>query len=226
VSAAHRVARPLFQRPRFDPTLYLVTDHATCGARGLMATVAAALAGGVSMLQYRAKNIPVRQALAEAEELVSLARAHGVPMIVNDRLDIALAAEADGLHLGGSDLPPAVARRLLGEGKILGRSVTRSCDVAEIDPYVIDYVGLGPVFATATKPDHAPPLGFVRFGALRRGIPVPVVGIGGIDLARAPALIAAGADGAAVVSAICGAEDPERAARQLRETIEIARGGR
>jgi thiamine-phosphate pyrophosphorylase len=226
VSAAHRVARPLFQRPRFDPTLYLVTDHATCGARGLMATVAAALAGGVSMLQYRAKNIPVRQALAEAEELVALARAHGVPMIVNDRLDIALAAEADGLHLGGSDLPPAVARRLLGEGKILGRSVTRSCDVAEIDPYVIDYVGLGPVFATATKPDHAPPLGFVRFGALRRGIPVPVVGIGGIDLARAPALIAAGADGAAVVSAICGAEDPERAARQLRETIEIARGGR
>jgi thiamine-phosphate pyrophosphorylase len=218
--------RPLFQRPRFDPTLYLVTDHATCGARGLMATVAAALAGGVSMLQYRAKNIPVRQALAEAEELVALARAHGVPMIVNDRLDIALAAEADGLHLGGSDLPPAVARRLLGEGKILGRSVTRSCDVAEIDPYVIDYVGLGPVFATATKPDHAPPLGFVRFGALRRGIPVPVVGIGGIDLARAPALIAAGADGAAVVSAICGAEDPERAARQLRETIEIARGGR
>jgi thiamine-phosphate pyrophosphorylase len=178
------------------------------------------------MLQYRAKNIPVRQALAEAEELVALARAHGVPMIVNDRLDIALAAEADGLHLGGSDLPPAVARRLLGEGKILGRSVTRSCDVAEIDPYVIDYVGLGPVFATATKPDHAPPLGFVRFGALRRGIPVPVVGIGGIDLARAPALIAAGADGAAVVSAICGAEDPERAARQLRETIEIARGGR
>jgi thiamine-phosphate pyrophosphorylase len=226
VSAAHRVVRPLFQRPRFDPTLYLVTDHATCGARGLMATVAAALAGGVSMLQYRAKNIPVRQALAEAEELVALARAHGVPMIVNDRLDIALAAEADGLHLGGSDLPPAVARRLLGEGKILGRSVTRSCDVAEIDPYVIDYVGLGPVFATATKPDHAPPLGFVRFGALRRGIPVPVVGIGGIDLARAPALIAAGADGAAVVSAICGAEDPERAARQLRETIEIARGGR
>jgi thiamine-phosphate pyrophosphorylase len=226
MSALRQMERPLLERPRFDPTLYLVTDHATCGARGLMATVAAALAGGVSMLQYRAKDIPIRRALAEAEELVALARAHGVPMIVNDRLDLALAAEADGLHLGGSDMPPEIARRLLGEGKILGRSVTRSCDVAEIDPYVVDYVGLGPVFATATKPDHAPPLGLVSFRALRRAIPVPVVGIGGIDIEHTPALIAAGADGIAVVSAICGAGDPARAARRLRETIETTRGER
>ncbi|HEY4163587.1 MAG TPA: thiamine phosphate synthase [Dongiaceae bacterium] len=213
-------------RPQFDPTLNLVTDHGLCGERGLVATAAAALAGGITLLQYRAKEIPIRRALAEAIELVALARAHGVPMIVNDRLDLALAAEADGLHLGASDMPPAVARHLLGERRILGWSVTCAGDLAEVDPAVIDYVGLGPVFATSTKPDAAPPLGLDGFRALRGEIPVPVIGIGGIDIDRTLALIAAGADGVAVISAICGEDDPERAARRLRQTIEAARGER
>jgi thiamine-phosphate pyrophosphorylase len=220
------MARIQAARPCFDPTLNLVTDHGLCGERGLVATAAAALAGGVTLLQYRAKEIPIRRALAEAIELVALARAHGVPMIVNDRLDLALAAEADGLHLGASDRPPGVARRLLGEARILGQSVTCAGDLTEVDPAVIDYVGLGPVFATSTKPDAALPLGLDGFRALRGEIPVPVIGIGGIDIDRTLVLIEAGANGVAVVSAICAADDPERAARRLRQTIETARGER
>lgn len=206
-----------------DLSLYLVTDQALCGPRGLVATVEAALRGGVTALQYRAKAIEMRDAIAEASALAALAREAGIPFIINDRLDLALAVDADGLHVGQSDMPPALARRCLAPGKILGLSVTTEAELSTIDGAVIDYVGLGPVFATATKSDAAPALGLDLFRRLRQAIDLPVVAIGGIDLQRTADVIAAGADGIAVVSAICAALDPAAAARDLQQRIIQAR---
>ena len=206
-----------------DLSLYLVTDRALCGPRGLVATVEAALRGGVTALQYRAKATEMRHAIAEAAALAELARTSGIPFIINDRLDLALAVDADGLHVGQSDMPPALARRLLPPGKILGLSITAEAELPTIDPSIIDYVGLGPVFATATKSDAAPALGLDLFRQLRAAIDLPVVAIGGIDRQRTADIIAAGADGIAVVSAICAAPDPAAAARDLQQRIIQAR---
>jgi thiamine-phosphate pyrophosphorylase len=180
------------------------------------------------MLQYRAKDRDgkdreLRPALAEAAMLAELARRRGIPFIVNDRLDIALAVDADGLHIGQSDMPSLIARRLLGPDKILGLSVTQALELATVDPAIVDYVGLGPVFATGTKPDAAPPLGLDGFTALRQRIPLPVVAIGGIGRDQATDVIKAGADGIAVISAICAAADATAAARDLRQQIMAGR---
>jgi thiamine-phosphate pyrophosphorylase len=213
------------RRPRamIDLSLYLVTDRGLCGSRGLITTVRAALQGGITALQYRAKHATLREALAEASILASMAREYGVPFIVNDRLDLALAVEADGLHVGQSDMPVALARRLLGPDKILGLSITEQREIDEMEAEVIDYVGLGPVFATATKADASSPLGLDQFHNLRAAIDLPVVAIGGIDAAQAGPVIAAGADGIAVVSAICAADDPQAASRNLLDRIEQVR---
>lgn len=209
-----------------DLSLYLVTDRELCGERGLVATVAAALQGGITVLQYRAKQVPLREAIAEAALLASLARQYDVPFIVNDRLDLALAVDADGLHVGQSDMPAELARRFLGPRKILGLSVGSQAEADELDVAAIDYVGLGPVFATATKVDAAVPLGLQRFSLLRASIELPVVAIGGISPPVAADVMSAGADGIAVVSAICAVADPKRASHDLRQRIERARKAR
>jgi thiamine-phosphate pyrophosphorylase len=215
---------PTIERcPAFDLSLYLVTDAALCAERGLAATIEAAIAGGVTMIQYRAKNSDFRTALAEAGMLSQLAKQAKVPLIINDRLDIALAVDAAGLHVGQSDMPPDIARQLLGRDKILGLSVSRMSEIAALDSSLVDYVGLGPVFTTATKSDAAQPLGLELFRVLRRHISVPVVAIGGIGHDRAGDVIEAGADGIAVVSAICGTADPQAAARHLKRTVLGAR---
>jgi len=206
-----------------DLSLYLVTDHAICGSRGLIATVTAALEGNVTAVQYRVKAIDMRDAIDEASALIALTRQAGIPFIVNDRLDLALAVDADGLHVGQSDMPPHLARRFLPPSKILGLSVTAAAELSTIDASLVDYVGLGPVFATATKSDAASPLGLEQFRALRQAITLPVVAIGGIGRERAAGVIAAGADGIAVVSAICGAPDPAAAGRDLWQQIIQAR---
>lgn len=205
-----------------DLSLYLVTDRTLCGPRGLIATVRAALEGGITALQYRAKHAALREALAEASILASLAREHHVPFIINDRLDLALAVEADGLHVGQSDMPVALARRLLGPNRILGLSITHQPDIDDLETELVDYVGLGPVFATATKADAPAPLGLDQFSRLRSAIALPVVAIGGIGAAQAGDVITAGADGIAVVSAICAADDPKLASRHLLDGIEQA----
>ncbi|HVI87241.1 MAG TPA: thiamine phosphate synthase [Dongiaceae bacterium] len=214
---AHRLAAGI------DLSLYFVTDRALCGPRGLIATVRAALQGGITALQYRAKHATLREALAEASILAAMAHEYGVPFIINDRLDLALATEADGLHVGQSDMPVALVRRLLGPDKILGLSITHQRDIDDMEAEMIDYVGLGPVFATATKADAPAPLGLDQFRRLRAAIDLPVVAIGGIDAAQAGEVIAAGADGIAVVSAICTADDPQAASRNLLDRIEQAR---
>jgi thiamine-phosphate pyrophosphorylase len=145
----------------------------------------------------------------------------GVPVIVNDCAEAALAA--DGLHVGQDDMDPAAARAIIGPDRLLGLSVETEAAAARVDPRLVDHVGAGPVFATATKPDHKAPVGFDGLARLCAAAPVPAVAIGGLTAAHAGPVLAAGAQGLAVVSAICAAPDPEAAARALAAAVREAR---
>jgi len=210
-------------RPRFDLSLYLVTDPEMTARRGVVETVAAAVAGGVTIVQLRDKTGPARALAETGRALLKLLRPLGVPLLVNDRLDVAYAIGADGVHVGQDDLPPATARTLLGTQAIIGLSITDSDQFSTIDD-AVDYVGLGPIFATGTKSDAAPALGETAFAAIRRRIALPVVAIGGITPEHVARTVAAGADGIAVVSAICAAAAPQAAARTLQRALIAARG--
>lgn len=194
--------------------LMLVTERALCGARGLSEVVAAAVRGGVGSVQLRDKTLDARELVALARALKAQLAPLGVPLIVNDRLDVALAAGADGVHLGQRDLPAAEARRLWPQG-LIGLSIENTGQLRAAESQAIDYYGASPVFATPTKTDTAPALGLPGLAALRALTTRPLVAIGGITAANAAAVRAAGADGLAVVSALCAAADPEAAAQAL-----------
>jgi len=206
-----------------DLSVYLVLDAGFIGQRDILAVLQAALAGGVTAVQLRDKLAPRSALLAQARRIQTLLKATTVPLIINDRVDVAREIGADGAHVGQEDMPAAEARRLLGPGAILGLSVTKAEECATVDPAVVDHVGLGPIFATGTKPDAAMPLGIAGLRALRRRLALPVVAIGGIDADNTAEVIAAGADGVAVVSAICGASDPEAATRRLARAVAAGR---
>jgi len=206
-----------------DLSLYLVADQEFCRQPGIEAVVARAIDGGVSMVQLRGSRADLRQLLADALALRKIAAARGIPFVVNDHVDIALAADADGVHVGQADMPVTVARRLLGKDKIIGLSVTREVELADPSLGLADYIGLGPVFPTRTKSDAAPALGLDRFQAIRTRIALPVVAIGGITRENAGDVMAAGADGIAVVSAICSAADPRDAAAALKRVVMEAK---
>ncbi|MDX6748251.1 thiamine phosphate synthase [Geminicoccaceae bacterium 1502E] len=209
-------------RPPLDPRLYLVTDPGLTASAALERIVGQAVAGGVTLVQLRDPLAKGAALLGAARRLKALLAGTGVRLIVNDRLDIALAADADGAHVGQDDMPPAEARALLGEHRLLGLSVTHQDQIAAIDPRGIDYVGLGPVFATMSKADAALPLGLDGLAAAAARLALPAVAIGGIGAGNAGAVMQAGAAGIAVVSAICGAADPAAAARALRRTVDRA----
>jgi thiamine-phosphate diphosphorylase len=202
-----------------DYSLYLVTDSSLSRGRSSLDIVDAAIRGGVTMVQYREKEATTRSMIEEARALCRLCRSRGVPFIVNDRADVALAVDADGLHVGQDDLPAALARRILGSGKILGVSAGRLEEARQAVADGADYVGASPIFATPTKPDAPLPMGIDGLRALARGIGIPVVAIGGINVGNAASMLSAGAAGIAVVSAIVSAEDAEEAARSLRTII-------
>jgi thiamine-phosphate pyrophosphorylase len=202
-----------------DLSLYLVIGPQHARRRGVRATVHAAVAGGVSAVQLRAKQASGRELMALATELRDVLAGTGVPLLVNDRLDIALASGAHGVHLGQGDLEVQHARRLAGPGFLIGTSVSRSEEISAVHALpsgTVDYLGIGPVFPTATKPDARAALGLDALAALRASTPLPCVGIGGIDAHNAPSVWATGVDGLAVVSAICDAPDPGAAAARLR----------
>lgn len=207
-----------------DCSLYLVTDERLSRGRSQAEIVEAAVRGGVTMVQYRNKSATTRRMVEEAGELAALCRALGVCFIVNDRLDVALAVGADGLHVGQDDMPAALARSLLGPGRILGVSAGSLEEARRAALDGADYVGASPVFSTPTKSDAPPPVGLAGLEELARGIAVPVVAIGGINAANASLALRAGASGLAVVSAIVAADDVEAAARALRDTIDTLRG--
>lgn len=198
-----------------DLSLYLVTDPALCAQRGLEATVMAAVRGGVSVVQLRDKHASDEEMIAQAIRLKALLDEYEVPLIINDRIEVALASGADGLHIGQSDGDPVEARRRLGEDALIGLSVQTLEQLKVVDVERIDYLGLGPVHATPTKPDHAAPLGIEGLTQLVRSSPLPTVAIGGISLANAGEVMTSGTDGLAVVSALCSAEDPAAAAQQF-----------
>lgn len=198
-----------------DLSLYLVTDPALCAERGLEATVMAAVRGGVSVVQLRDKHASDAELIAQAIRLKALLDEYEVPLIINDRIEVALASGADGLHIGQGDGDPVEARRRLGEDALIGLSVQTLEQLKVVDVERIDYLGLGPVYATATKPDHAAPLGIEGLTQLVRSSPLPTVAIGGISLANAGEVMTSGTDGLAVISALCSAEDPAAAAQQF-----------
>lgn len=210
-------------RRRFALDLYLVTDHAFCAALGIERVVAEAVAGGVTMVQLRDDDTPTDELIAIARRLGAILAPTGVPLIVNNRVDVAVAAAA-GLHVGQGDLPAVTARARLGAAAILGLSITDPRQLASVDPAIVDYLGVGPIFATATKPDAAPAMGLLGLAAARAGTRLPIVAIGGLDLTNTAAAIRAGADGVAVVSAICADADPRAAARALARTVVDGKG--
>jgi thiamine-phosphate pyrophosphorylase len=205
-----------------DYSLYLVTDRGLGRGRPTLEIVKAAVAGGVTCVQLREKTGSTREFLAEALILKAFLGPRGIPLIVNDRLDVALAADADGVHLGQSDMPLDFARRIAGGSLIIGVSAESPAEAEEAARGGADYIGVSPVFATPTKTDTKAPFGLEGLAATRRRVRIPLVGIGGLNAANAAEVIRCGADGVAVVSAIVAAEDPERAARELFR--EIRRG--
>ena len=205
--------------------LYLVTDRAMCAGLGIERVVGEAVAGGVTTVQLRDDETPTGDLVELARRLAVLLAPTGVPLIVNNRLDVAVAAGAAGLHVGQSDAPPGAARARLGPGAIIGLSITDPVQVAAVPTGIVDYLGVGPVFATATKADAAPPMGLEGLAAVRPLTALPIVAIGGIAAGNAAAAIAAGAQGVAVVSAVCAAPEPRRAAGVLAAIVAKAKQG-
>lgn len=201
-------------RPAFDPRLCLVTDP---GARaGVVETAVAAARGGAALIQLRDKIAEDAALLATARAMrEALAPFPHARLIVNDRPDIARAAGAHGAHVGQTDAEVAEARRILGPDAILGLSIETPDQLEGLDWSAIDYIGAGPVFATPTKTDAAPAIGWEGLAAIAAACPAPTLAIGRLDASNVALARRAGAAGAAVVSAICAAEDPEAAARSL-----------
>jgi thiamine-phosphate pyrophosphorylase len=214
-------------KPTFDLTLYLVIGSDVTTGRRVEEVVAAAVRGGVTLVQLREKTLPDARVVELARALKDLLAPHSVSLIVNDRVEVAKAAGAAGVHLGQDDLDADRARGILGPDKLIGVSAGTPEEAARVDRALADYVGVGSVYATATKPDAGAPIGLGGLEALGEALsPLPVVAIGGIGVGNAAKVMASGAaEGVAVVSAICSAPDPERAARDLRRAIAAGRQG-
>lgn len=202
-----------------DLKLYLVTDPDLTGERSLIDVVDQATAGGVGLVQLRDKGADARGLLAMANALKALLQPKGVPLVVNDRVDVAAAAGV-GCHIGQSDLPPSAARAILGEEAIVGLSLDHVDQTQAADPACLDYVAHGPFAATGTKADAGKPVGIEGIERVRALTALPLVAIGGIDVTNAADAIAAGADGVAVISSVMAARDPRAAAQALRDAVE------
>ena len=194
------------------PSLVLVTDRQATGGRDLIDVVAAALDAGLPAVQLREKDLPGGPLLALAERLRALTARTGALLLVNDRLDVAVAAGADGVHLGGGSVPVDVARQLLPAGAVVGVSTHAPAEAADTSA---DFAVFGPVYATPSKTAYGPPQGEARFRAAAATARVPLLAIGGVTAAQIPALRAAGAAGVAVIRTILAAENPARATRVL-----------
>ena len=196
--------------------LYLVTDRGLSLGRDLVWVVEEAVRGGVGIVQLREKEVDTREFIELGQRLLEVLKPAGVPLLINDRVDVALAIGADGVHIGQSDMPYDIARRLLGPDKIIGLSVENMDEVREAEVLDVDYIAVSPVYSTATKTDTAPPFGL---GGLREAVRLtshPAVAIGGMNERTAADAYATGVDGLAVVSAICSAPSPADAAARLR----------
>lgn len=206
-----------------DWSLYLVTDRELAGGRSLVEVVRAAIAGGATLVQLREKEATTREMLELAQGLLAITRPLGIPLIINDRVDVALAVDAEGVHVGQDDMPASIVRRLIGPNKILGVTASDPEEAHQAVADGADYLGCNAVFYTPTKPDTGEPLGIEGLQDLVEAVSIPVVAIGGIKAENAGEVIRAGAAGVAVISTIMAAEDPQETARALRAAVEAAR---
>ncbi len=202
--------------------LYLVTDRDLCGTRPLEEVVLLSVRGGAACVQIREKNLSTRAFIEEALRIKEILAPFGVPLIINDRVDVALAVRADGVHVGQDDMPYETARRLMGPGALIGLSVETWEDVERSEGLDVDYLGVSPVFETPTKTDTKGSWGIEGIERIRAFSRHPLVAIGGMNPSNAGAAVRAGADAVAVVSAVCAAPDPMRVSRDLSRIIEAA----
>jgi thiamine-phosphate pyrophosphorylase len=204
--------------------VYLVTDRKQTGGRDLVEVLSQALQAGVRAIQLREKDLDTIDVYRLGERLLPIARERGALLIVNDRVDVAMALGADGVHLTGKSLPPKDARALVGTDMLVGVSCHGLADVEEAVAGSVDFVVLGPIYATPSKAPYGPPLGLGMLRQARAICPLPILAIGGINAQRVPEVMAAGADGVAVISAVLAAPDPGAAAREMIRAVARAKG--
>ncbi|WP_017958054.1 thiamine phosphate synthase [Rhizobium leguminosarum] len=207
----------------FDLSLYLVLDPDLCAGIGMVETARLAVAGGATMVQLRDKHAGTIRMIETGRALKQALDGTGALLIVNDDVEAAIAIGADGLHIGQEDMNAMRARAVIGPDMILGLSVENEALANAVDSGLVDYTGVGPVFATPTKADHKQPIGFDGLARLVKASPVPSVAIGGLKADHVAQVFAAGASGLAVVSAICGTPDPEAATRRIAAEIRKVR---
>lgn len=206
-------------KPRIDWSVYVITDQRTVGDCSLLDVIAAALKGGATVVQLREKHLTTYDMVTFGQTLHDLTQSMNVPLIVNDRVDVALAINAEGVHVGPRDMPAKIARQMIGPDRILGVSVATIAEAQQALQDGADYVGVGDLYGTPSKPDAGSPIGLERLTEIAQSIDIPIVGIGGVTVRNAAAVIDAGATGVAVISAVLGAPDPSNAARQLRKQV-------
>jgi thiamine-phosphate pyrophosphorylase len=197
----------------FDLSIYVITDEQP--ERSPLAIAQAAYAGGAGVVQFRRKNGSARELFLWAQQLAALASEMGKMLIINDRIDLALAVHADGVHLGPDDLPVSVARRLLGPTAIIGASAGTVDEAIEAEAEGASYLGVGCIYGTASKEDAGAPVGPARIAEIRRAVSLPLLAIGGVTADKLPELLAASADGVAVISAVTRARNMKTATREL-----------
>ena len=205
-----------------DFTLYLVTDRRWLGKKSLPEAVEEAIQGGATMVQLREKEISSKEYLAIAQQVKEVTDRHGIPLIINDRTDIAFACGVAGVHLGPDDLPVPIARRILGGGKIIGASAGSLEEALMLEDQGADYLGVGAVFPTDTKID-AGRVTLEELAGIKAAVKIPVVAIGGISAENAAATLKTGVDGVAVVSAVMAQKDIQKATRHLLEILKAAK---
>ncbi len=203
-----------------DWSVYVITDRRAAGDRPITLVMKAAIAGGASAVQMRDKGATTHEMIALGRALHEVTREAGVPLIINDRLDIALALDAEGVHVGQDDMPAPMARRLLGPHRILGVSAGTVEEARRAERDGATYLGVGDVYGTPSKADAGTPVGIEGLREITRAVSIPVVGIGGITVDNAAAVIEAGAAGVAVISTVVGAPEPQMAARRLKEIVD------
>lgn len=207
---------------RIDFSLYLITDrHSLPPGRELLATVREALQGGVRAVQLREKDLSAAELLPLALALRRLTREFSARLLINDRIDLALAVDADGVHLGSHSLPITVVRQLLGAERLIGVSTHHPAEVKDAAVAGADFVTFGPVYATPSKLAYGPPLGLSSLAAACADAPLPVFALGGVNTARLPELRAVGCTHVALIGAVLQADDPEMAARDLWRGLEL-----
>ena len=206
-----------------DYSLYLVTDRDLSRGRATLKVVIAGVTGGVTCVQLREKNCSTRTFIKEALSVKQYLKKHNIPLIINDRVDVAQAIGADGVHLGQTDMPLTMAKDILKGSMIIGISVESLEDAIRAEKDGADYIGISPIFATPTKTDTSPPLGLEGLKEISRAVSLPKVAIGGLNKENAGEVILNGANGIAVVSAIVSADDPRKAAKELSYIVKQAR---